>query len=42
VAKTPGYAISRGVAKTDAIEIILHFTEYHSTTGGIYKSKGEG
>jgi hypothetical protein len=41
VAKTPAYAISRGVAQTDAIEIIFHFTEYHSTTGGIYKGKSK-
>jgi hypothetical protein len=26
---------------TYAIEIILHFAEYHATMGGIYKSKGE-
>ena len=27
------------IEATDAIEIILHFTEYHATMGGIYKSK---
>jgi hypothetical protein len=31
--------IERWVAKTDAIEIISHFTEYHAMMGGIYKSK---
>ena len=31
--------IDRWVAKTDAIEIISHFTEYHAMVGGIYKSK---
>jgi hypothetical protein len=31
-----------GINPTDAhvaIEIILHFTEYHAKAGGIYKSK---
>jgi hypothetical protein len=34
-----GNEINRRVAKTDAMEIILNFAEYHATVGGIYKSK---
>ena len=34
-----GDEIDRWVAKKHAIEIILHFSEYHATMGGIYKSK---
>jgi hypothetical protein len=29
------------VAKTDAIETIFHFAEYHATMGGIYKGKDQ-
>jgi hypothetical protein len=34
-----GDEIDRWVTKTDAIEIIFHFAEYHATMGGIYKGK---
>jgi len=29
------------LAQKARIEMILHFTEYHATTGGIYRSKRE-